>query len=420
MSSESSDAFNSKTTLGNVSLGQPLKIDNTKPNYAEPPDASDKQATSLKEARSKFAPNADKKTIASALKGLLDIKNILQLVDPTGSSSAMPNMVSGLSKVNSTMNAAAPSAKKTVLQNSLYGALCQLSKKYTFDRVITVFNNALAKDGILDIDSTQRSVVSTAITYLIQNANDNGPDNIKIPVTFAQVSEISNTAPSPITNLVPDLYTQVYYTMDTDPYMGYIKWLSNDSTTAVYTERTIGDYYYETADDEIYDTSVQELVINLDPYCDPNYLTPITALPVTLTGEILNNFLTTQNTNIENNNSEKSLGKGSSSNLMDNLTSLMGYTGTIVDTIQSAQLPLSVLNQSSITSSLTGYSKNIAMLKSMKANALSAFKPAAAVTTLFPDATALTGVVSNLQSKGLSVVSGNTVRSLVDNIKSYV
>ena len=419
MSSEY-DAFSAKTTLGNVSLGQPLKIDNTKPNYAEPPDASGKEAQTLEELRKKHAPNADKKTTASALKGLLDIKNILQLVDPTGSSSAMPNMVSGLSKVNSTMNAAAPSTKKTVLQNSLYGALCQLSRKYTFDRVITVFNNALAKDGILDIDSTQRSVVSTAITYLIHNANDNGPNNIKIPVTFAQVSEISITAPTPITSLVPDLYTQVYYTMDTDPYMGYIKWLSNDSTTAVYTERTIGDYYYETADDEIYDTSVQELVIDLDPYCDPNYLTPITGLPVTLTGKILNDFLTTQNTTIDNNNSEKSLCKGSSSNLMDNLTSLLGYTGSIVSSLKTTQLPASVLNQSSITSSLNSYSKNIATLKSMKANALSAFKPAAAVTSLFPDVTALTSVITNLQSKGLSVVSGNTVRSLVDNIKSYV
>jgi hypothetical protein len=419
MSSEY-DAFSAKTTLGNVSLGQPLKIDNTKPNYAEPPDASGKEAQTLEELRKKHAPNADKKTTASALKGLLDIKNILQLVDPTGSSSAMPNMVSGLSKVNSTMNAAAPSTKKTVLQNSLYGALCQLSRKYTFDRVITVFNNALAKDGILDIDSTQRSVVSTAITYLIQNANDNDPDNIKIPVTFSKVTTISNTAPSPITSLVPDLYIQVYYTMDTDPYMGYIKWLSNDSTTSVYTQRKIGDYYYETADDEIYYTSVQELVIDLDPYCDPAYLDPITALPVTLTGKILNGFLTTQNTNIDNNNSEKSLGKGSSSNLMSNLTSLLGYTGTIVSTLQTTQLPASVLNQSSITSSLNSYSKNIATLKSMKANALSAFKPAAAVTSLFPDATALTSVVSSLQSKGLSVVSGSTVRSLVNNIKSYV
>jgi hypothetical protein len=419
MSSESSDAFNSKTTLGNVSLGQPLKIDNTKPSYAEPPDASGKEAQTLEELRKKHAPNADKKTIASALKGLLDINNILQLVDPTGSSSAMPNMVSGLSKVNSTLNSAAPSTKKTVLQNSLYGALCQLSRKYTFDRVIIVFDNALAKDGILDIDSNQRSVVSTAITYLIQNANDNGPNNIKIPVTFEKVTSISNTAPSPITNLVPDLYTQVYYTMDADPYMGYIKWLSNDSTTTVYTERTIGDYYYETADDEIYDTSVQELVIDLDPYCDPNYLTPITGLPVTLTGKILNDFLSTQTTNIEDNNSEKNLGKGSSSNLMDNLTSLLGYTGGIVSSLQTTQLPDSVLNQSSINSSLNGYSKNIATLKSMKANALTAFKPLSAAASLFSDATSLNNIVGNLQSKGLSIVSGNTVRSLVDNIKSY-
>jgi hypothetical protein len=59
------------------------------------------------------------------------------------------------------------------------------------------------------------------------------------------------------------------------------------------------------------------------------------------------------------------------------------------------------------------------MLKSMKANALAAFKPAAAVTALFPDATALTNVVSNLQSKGLSVASASTVRNVVNNIKSY-
>jgi len=413
MSSEY-DAFNAKTTMGNVSLGQPLKIDNTKPSYAEPPDVSDKQATSLQDARSKFAPNADKKTIASALKGLLDINNILQLVDPTGSSSAMPNMVSGLSKVNSTMNAAAPSAKKTVVQNSLYGALCELSKAYGFDRVITVFDTALANGGMLRISSDQRSVVSTALTNLINNANENGPENIVIPLTFEKTTSIGATTPTPVTNIIPDLYTQIYYTTEADPYPGYKEWVSNDSTTTIYTQRTIGDYYYETSDDEIYYTSVIELKANLDPYCDP-----ATNPPVVLTATILDGFLTIQNTNVENNSIEKSLGKGSSSNLMDNLSSLMGYTGTIVDTIQSTQLPASVLNQSSITSSLTGYSKNISMLKSMKANALTAFKPAAAVTALFPDATALTSVVSNLQSKGLSVASASTVRNVVDNIKSY-
>jgi hypothetical protein len=68
---------------------------------------------------------------------------------------------------------------------------------------------------------------------------------------------------------------------------------------------------------------------------------------------------------------------------------------------------------------LNGYSKNIATLKSMKANALTAFKPLSAAASLFSDATSLNNIVGNLQSKGLSIVSGNTVRSLVDNIKSY-
>jgi len=419
MSSEY-DAFSTKTTMGNVSLGQPLKIDNTKPNYVEPPDASDKEAQTLKDVRAKHAPNADKKTIAAGIKGVLDILSVLNSVDPSGSSSALPGMVSGLSKVNSTMNAAAPSTKKTVVQNSLYGALCNLSKKYTFDRVITVLDTAVSNGGMLNITSTQRSVVSTAITYLIKNANENGPDNIKIPFTFEKVTEIGNTAPTPITNLVPDLYTQVYYTTSTDPYPGYKKWLSNDSTTSVYTERTIGEYYYETADDEIYDNSVQELTTDLDPYCDPEYVDPTTALPVVLTAKILDGFLTTQNTNVENNNIEKNLGNGSSSNLMDNLISLLGYTGSIVSALQTSQLPQSVLNQSSITSSLNGYSKNIAMLKSMKANALTAFKPISAVTSLFSDVTSLNGIVSNLQSKGLSIISGNTVRNLANNIKSYI
>jgi len=419
MSSESADAFNTKTTLGNVSLGQPLKIDDTKPGYAEPPDASAKQASTLKEVREKYAPNADKKTTAAGSKGGLDINSVLQAVDPAGLSSILPGMVSGLSKVNSTMNAAAPSAKKTVVQNSLYGALCKLSKSYGFTRVISVFDTAITNGGMQRISVDQRSVVSTALTNLIENANENGPDNIQLPRIFNRVDVIGNTVPTPVTNIVPDLYTQVYYTTDADPYPGYKQWLSNDQTTIIYTQRTIGEFYYETADDEIYDTSVIELKEDLDPYCDPEYLDPVTNLPIVLTATILDGFLTTQNTNVENNSMEKNLGQGSSSNFMNNLTTLMGYTGTIVSGIQSSQLPLSVLNQSSINSSLTGYSKNIAMLKSMKANALAAFKPAAAVTALFPDATALTNVVSNLQSKGLFAASASTVRNLVNNIKSY-
>jgi len=411
MSSEY-DTFDSKTTLGNVSLGQPLKIDNTNPNYAEPPDASDKQATSLKDVRKKHAPNADKKTIASALKGILDIYSVLQAVDPSGSSSVLPGMVSGLSKVNSTMNAAAPSTKKTVVQNSLYGALCDLSRNYGFTRVITVFDTALANGGILNIASDQRSVVSTAITNLIKNANDNGPDNIQIPVTFSTVTQIGNNVPTPITNQVPSLYTQVYYTANTDPYYGYKKWMAKDNITSVYTQRTVGEFYYETSDDEIYNTSVIELRTDLDPYCN-------VSANLVLTATILDGFLTTQNTNVQNHSMEKTLGSGSSSSFMDNLVALMGYTGTIVNKIQSSHLPTSVLNQSSINSSLTDYSKNMSMLKSMKANALTAFKPVAAVNSLFSDVSALNSVVSNLQSKGLTAVTGNTVRSIVNNIKSY-
>jgi hypothetical protein len=421
MSSEY-DAFSTKTTMGNISLGQPLKIANTNPSYAAPPDASSSKAATLEELRKKHAPNADKKTTASGEKGILDIHTILQIVDSLGSSSALPGMSPGLSKVNSKMNTTAPSTKKTVLQNTLYGALCSLSRKYGFDRVITVFNTALADGKISDIASTQRSVVSSALTYLIKNANENGPDNIQLPVTFKTVTEITKTPPTPVVNEVPDLYTQVYYTMETDPYMGYIKWLSNDEQTSVYTLRKIGDYYYETADAEIYDKSVQELITDLDIYCDPNYVDPTTKLPVTLTAKILDGFLSTQNTNIEKHSMEKHLGNGTgtTSSFMNFLESLMGYTGIIVNSIQTSHIPVSVLDQASITISLENYSKNMSMLRSMKTNASSAFKPTAPVISLFPDTSSLNNIITNLQTKGLTVVAGNTVRTLVNNIKSYV
>ena len=418
MSSEY-DALKSKSTMGNVSLGQPAKIDNHNPPYASPPDTVGKEPASLSDVRNKYAPNADKKTIAAGLKGLLDINSVLKAVDPTGLSSILPGMMSGLSKVNSTMNAAAPSTKKTIIQDSLYNALCRLSRKYTFERVMFVMNLAVINGGMLQIDPAQRSVVTTAITNLVKNAGENGPTEIKIPREFEKVTEIGTTVPTPITNKVPDLYTQVYYTMDTDPYPGYKRYMAKDNITSVYIERVVGEFYYESADDEIYDISVIELETDLDPYMDPLYIDPITLLPVILTGKILDEFLATQSENVGNNGMEKTLGSGSSSNLMDNLDSLMGYTGGIVGGMKSS-LSTSVLNQGSMTSSLTDYSKNIAMLKSMKANALTAFKPPAAITSLIPDATALEGVVGNLQAKGLSSATGDLVRSVLNNVKSYI
>jgi hypothetical protein len=413
------DAFGSRTTIGNVSLNQELKIDNTNPDYAFPPDAAGNQAVSLSDVRAAHAPNADKKTIAAGSKGELDIDTVLQAVDPFSSSSIIPGMISSLSKVSSTMDSAVPSTKKTILQNSLYGALCKLSNKYSFTRVIDIFNTALTNGGMLRIDSTQRSVVSTAITYLIKNAQDNGPDNIKIPVTFEQVTEIGIETPSPVVNLVPDLYIQVYYKIEDDPYPGYKLWLSRDGLTKIYTKRTIGEYYYENSKDEIYYTSVLELFADLDPYCDPDYVDPITKLPVIFTATILNSFLSTQNTNVKSNSMNKNVGNNSSDNLMDNLVDLLGYTGTIVNLIQSTQLPSSVLNQSSINSSLNSYSENMAMLKSMKTNALTAFKPTSLVNSLFSDLVILNSVVNTLQTRGLSASTIINVRNLINNIKSY-
>ena len=341
----------------------------------------------------KFAPNKDKPTTANAKKGLLALPAAMAAVDPQGLSSIAPKMYQMLGQIASAAGGASESTRKQTVEDALSGALAVLSNKYTFEYLTLVFNNALQNDGIKLIDSGYQSVVKNALANLYKNYLTYGEGNI--PVTTYETVTTIGEAPSPLVTDVPDLYVQQYFTKENDPYPGYIQWLSQDGTEYVFTERTIGDPYYSSPDEEVYSDAEIQLAVNLEPFVIDNNLTP---------GD-LNDLLTSQETQIENNTAEKTGGKNSSQQLMSVLMQLAGYAGQIANLQQSLQLPFSVLSQGGIKKSHEAFMKNIGQLKQAKDKARQAVMPLSPVAGLLSSVGAVSGALGAV-SGAVGAVSG--------------
>jgi hypothetical protein len=391
--------------LGDVEL---VKSD---PPYADPPKQK-QEGKKASEVRDKFAPNREKPTTASAEPGTKDLPSVLKKVDPSNLSSILPSMFSLLSMINSTMNSSSQSSRKVTIEDSLTGALAILNQKYGYGKVILAFTFALKDNQIEKIDAVYRDIVKNALANFIKSAIENGPANIPVrPIPNITYTLIIPT-PIVLDDEVPSLSLQQYYTADRDPYPGYIQWLLPEGTLSstgsnfVYTRRTSDQPPYESADEEIYSISERELAAGLDPYVRDQ----------TLTAEILNDLLATQDTNVQNNGMDRTVGKNSAANLMSLLGSILGVLGAIINTTKSNHLPQSVLNQGSVNQSLEKYSQNMAMLKNMKQNAEMAFKPTLPINGLPNLNSVLSGISGGLLSQLAPNIAG--ISNIVGNINN--
>jgi hypothetical protein len=339
------------------------------------------------------APNRDKPTTADAKKGLKDLPAAMAAVDPQGLSSIAPKMYQMLGQIAAAAGGASESTRKQTVEDALSGALAILSNKYTFEYLTLVFNNALKNNGIDLIDTGYQSVVKNALANLYKNYLIYGEGNI--PETTYETVTTIGVEPTPLVTNVPDLYVQQYYTKENDPYPGYIEWISQDRSTSVYTERTIGDPYYSSPGEEVYSESETQLAVDLEPYVIEN----------NLTAKILNDLLVNQETQVENSTAEKTGGKNSSKQLMSVLMQLAGYAGKIANLQQSLQLPISVLNQGGIKKSHESFMKNIGQLRQAKDKAREAAKPLSAAAGLLSSVGAISEAVGAV-SGAVGAVSG--------------
>lgn len=388
----------SKPITTNASLG--IGERNRKPKYANLEDKPE-EAKGVKDFREK-ANMKDKPTSADAKKGLKDLPSAISQVG--NAASFLQNMYSQMGMVSALMSGSSQSSRKTTIEDSLTGALSILAKKWTYDVVIDVFDAALEGDKFNDIDEVYQDLVKNAMAKLYAAALEYGANNIPVS-SYTIVTDLGEAPETKyIVEEAPDFYLQQYYNQNEDPYPGYIRWNSQETDDYVYTARKIGDKYYTSPQEEVYSVSEQELAEKLDPYVENANLTAV----------ILNDLIAEQETNVENNTEEKTLGKGASGpNAAEITAKLLGYMQTINNLQKSLQLPVSVLSQGKIKDTLKGYEKQMSKLKSAKEMLKKAAVP--------PQAASAIGALSGLASggniaSGLSSITGNAVGSAVSDI----
>lgn len=395
--------------VGNQShyvLDEPL-INPEKSKYLNHPAPKKKKYKNYKNAE-KGAPNRDKPTTASGKKGLKDLPSLMASVDPKGISSVAPMMYQMLGQIASASKGSSQSSRKQTVEDAFSGALSILANKYTFDYLTLVFDNALKDNKIKLITPEYQEVVKNALANLYTNYIQYGDGNFPVN-EYTKITEIGE-APENVVTIVPDLYIQQYYIFEKDPYPGYIQWLSPDGTESVYTERKVGDYYYPSADEEIYSEAEQTLSTELEPYVENN----------NLTATILNDLLNSQESEVEANSEEKNNGKNASKQLVQNLMKLAGYAGVISELQQKLQLPISVLNQGAIKKSTDAFMKNIGKIKQEKEKAKQAAQPLSAVSALGNLTGALGSVSGALGSVSGAVGALSSVSGAVSSVSGAI
>jgi hypothetical protein len=318
----------------------------TDPKYADAPFVDTDDGKSLEDVKTKFAPNADKPTSASAEKGQKKLPEIMQKVDPQKKAQVIPEMYKQMQQLRNVLNAGAASGgggggdqnqnnqgnpgggNATVnpfLEDALTGAFANFSKKYGFERVIQVILSVLVDGGLEKIDSIYKQIVINATLNFIKMALYYGPDNI--PVTqYELVPEITSSSNIP-TNIVeysevPSLYVRQWYVLETDPYPSYIEWQSPDGATKIYT---VNDsvFYFSSSNEELYYTLEIGLTTDLDIYFS-NFYILVQGVPTyyILTPKILSDILNKYALIAEQKNIDYSLGKDAGSGIADDSQNL--------------------------------------------------------------------------------------------------
>lgn len=369
------------------------------PEYVKFEDKPD-EAKGVNDLREK-AQMKDKPTSADGLKGLKDLPSVISQVG--NAASFLQNMYAQMSMVSALASGSSQTSRKETIEDSLTGALSILANKWTYAKVIDIFDVTLGGDNIKFIDEVYRDLVKNAMAKLYLKAVEYGEDNIPVS-SYPTVAEIGDI-PGTVVTFVPNAYLQQYYPLTEDPYPGYIRWNSPTTDDFVFTERKLGDIYYSSPQEEVYSISEQELAASLDPYIERG----------SLAASDLNLMIRQQESNVENNTDEKTQGKGASGpNAQAIATQILGYIGTISKLQQSLQLPVSVLSQGKMKETLGNFEKQMTKLKTAKDMLKKAATP--------PQAAALVGQLSSLAGgAGLSQISSavnsvNQVSSLANSV----
>jgi hypothetical protein len=315
---------------------------------------SEAEAKSLDEIRKEIAPDADNPTTVSAKPGQKDLQSVQLQIDPNGISAIFPGAAIQLSSVNSLVGSTTQSTRNETLYLALADALRIVINDFSYEEVIARLDLLFSNGGINLLSSNIKDVVRKGIAEIIKDVSNYGPENIPEPDYYQLVETDFLKIPENIVTVPTRLYKQRYRLYRDDPYPGYEEWRS-DEEDVVFIKRGIGDYYFESMQEDILGTSSLEIASFLTPYI----VNPQTVLTV----KMFDDMMIQQENNIKKNGMDKALGAGSGGGgLSSVLSQLLGQLSVTINLQAETQLPDSVLNAQAVNKSMEAFSESMAIV----------------------------------------------------------
>jgi hypothetical protein len=312
-------------------------------------------------------------TIASAAKGSGEhILDLVKKVDPSGKSASIPSMVSNMSNVKNIINISSPLGQQNMMAGVVGGLVGNLASKFGLSSVAGMLSNALkvgAATGLLNgLDPSLVRGIKIGLATAVNASLANGGRAIPhvVPPTTRPTSTSRLPPETYIVTGPPDMYVQQYYTMDEDPYPGYIEWYHKPTNQKRYTLRN-GQPHYTSPIDHVKGNATVAIASTLAS----SLLSGSMPSPSTVLGALSGGFA-----GMKAEGMTKVLGAGVS---MQNITGmasklLPGGLGGGIDGLMKGHLPTSVLGAGA-GQAMAGFTQGQAMLAAKKSSLVDSIKP---------------------------------------------
>jgi hypothetical protein len=381
---ESSDPGKYKNkTNHNTALGQ-KPFDSNKDKYnAAQIVKNGSGVEGIKTAMEKFAPNASMPTTAAGDPATKQLPELLKKIDPKALSQVLPAMYSQFAKMRDMINFAGGSgggttgkptkptpATKEMMIKGLTGAICILGNKYGFAYIFNMFLDTIGGTSLSKVSDIPQDFVDIIKQSLIDARKLYEQHGQQIPVSETPVVLYRTNAPVPlpIYGFPPDLYTQVYYPPESDPYPGFISW-KGPNGDFIYTVRSASHPPYSSVTEQIFDQSQKGLAKDLEPYI----------VNKTLTARVIYDLLEKYFDKNKNTAMEAAMG-ANGSDVMKFLQQLVGpIMAQAINKAKENHLPKSVLDQGKMEETLKKKAKKQAVAKKAKKDAKKAVDPNASL-----------------------------------------
>jgi hypothetical protein len=321
-----------------------------------------KDGVEVRKELDKRLKQSETPTVSSAPPGGHVLDTIYQ-VDPNNKSASLPNMVANFLNIKNMIGMTSSAGQTNMFGAVIGGTLGSLGSVFGAGNVLKLFGGALG--GLSGVNPIIAGALGIGLVSFIKSTASNNGQSTAYKPPAANV--IGKNTPKPPANFIvinpPNLYVQQYYSIQNDPFPGYIQW-KGPNGDFVYTLRN-GQPNYASAQSHVQGDTIASMTSGFAPSFNSGLLSPNTLIG------LLGGGLSSMNAN----SLTKILGSGVNAlsllGLAKNL--LGGGLGGAIDGTVNSHLPQSVLN-GSVQNTMGSYTQQQAMLQQKKKNMMAALE----------------------------------------------